>query len=157
MNRTIKIIATTAFAVAICVLLTSCLIHVGKNYRIDAGSGEIESIEIYFVSEPAPYIDTDAVPVTTVPAEKFDDFVLEFNKLNDFKREVLLAPGAVDPNFNYNGYVVRIKYASGAVEDINNRVQNKTGADGNKKTYHYSLDTESWNDFINSFLCSNNE
>ena len=137
-----------------CLCLTACYFKTGENYRIDTEAGTVQTIEIFSVNDGATYIDEGLSPVASVPSERFDEFMEKFHALHDFKQTVLLVPGAVDPNFSYVGYVVKITYESGASEEINNHgVQNKIDANGKTTaTTHFELDDEEWEPFIQDFL-----
>jgi len=82
----------------------------------------------------------------------YESFVEKLGQL-PFYNTYILFPMAIDPNFSYYGYVVKIEYEDGSYETIaSGGYQEMHEVSGKNRRCHYSCDDESWNSFVTQFL-----
>ncbi|MBQ7797482.1 MAG: hypothetical protein IJ374_13125 [Lachnospiraceae bacterium] len=82
----------------------------------------------------------------------YESFVEKLGQL-PFYDTYILFPMAIDPNFSYYGYVVKIEYEDGSYETVaESGYQEVRAVSGKSRNRHYSCDDEIWNSFVTQFL-----
>ena len=153
MKNTLRYTVAVSMIAALLFVLTSCLVPVVLSYELHTEGDEIKNIEIFKLDETEDYISAEKEPVAAVPAEEYGEFCAKLNDLMDFDVTLFVFPAAADPNFRYSGYVVRITYISGAVEDVcYNGVQNYESASGHGTVGHVEINKEKWESFLGEYL-----
>lgn len=148
------LIALTAFLLsALTLLLSGCVISRGTNYVLHTEGDGILSIEVFKLGSQngIKKIEDDREPAAVIPEERFDEFVEEFYKIEDFRDDFVFVPGAVDPPLSLYGFTVKIKYKSGAVEYVSEGIQFYYGANGSCVSGRHSCDEEEWLGFLGKF------
>lgn len=137
------------------VLLTAGLsgcVMIPDRYELLYPPDEIEQIALYDLRERGTYSVEEETPVGLLQPAQFTPFAKAVERL-PFKQFVMLFPAAVDPNFYFQGYAVRITYKNGAYEVICAAgVQEYCDVDGKRRTQHLECDDEPWNALIERFF-----
>ncbi len=135
--------------------LTSCIIiPVYENFEIDADT--VASIEIYDLCQAdslyGEFVKTET-PVYEIPAEKNTDFLNDLSEIR-FSDHIIIVLAAIDPNFYYDEWTIRINYMDGSYELISSDGFGETYANNGEviDSHHLGCDQEEWRVFIGKYV-----
>ncbi len=151
MKRTVSLL----LMIAVLLSLTGCFVNVNKSFDLTKTAGDIRSIEIYNLVDEwyqGNDISEEYEPVDTVDESRFEEFVGELKGVR-FTDTIILIPAAVDPNFSYYGYVVKVCLDDGGYYMLSAAgVQYKYSVNGRSSMYHYDCDDDIWAGFVEKYM-----
>lgn len=138
-------------------LMGCMIIPVKKNLELRYDVSEITSIEIFNLGDEVydvygleELIDDNFIPTATLTSEQYSDFADRVGELV-FTDTYVIALTSVSVDDSLAGYVVKITYANGEYELLNDRSQAYRNEEGHYMN-SYSCDEGDWNRFIEEYL-----
>ena len=150
----------TAMLVVVCLLgsLTGCvIIPLKKHLELRYDVSEIISIEIfdlcdesYEIYDLEELIDNDLAPVATLTSEQYSDFADRLKEI-EFNDTWVIMLASMDVDYSFRGYVVKVTYANGEYEMLNNCSQAYRKEKGHYMD-SYDCDELEWFRFLAEYL-----
>ena len=156
-----KMCLTIIMLSLICTFIAGCLAwDTSVNYELLFSTSEINSIRIYETDYESEVLYNYSDPVDPcgellceIPPERYVDFTEELTDLSFVEHHlIMLLPIAVDPNFYYGYYIVKIEYRDGSCELISDSIQRQFRA--NEKypdSIDYTIEQDAWLTFLQNW------
>ena len=148
---------TTVRVMVLFLLIIQIIIPIrySTKYECMQESEYVKSINIYAMNEGSvETIEDEMMIYKTVKSSEYEGFINGLEGLS-FENEIWLLPIPTDPNFSYDGLVVKIVYNDGSYEMISPYgIQTQVNAKGKSKYTHYSCDDAAWFRYLSQYSFS---
>ena len=154
-----KICLTFVMLLLICFFFSGCISwETQASYELLYDPAQIKSIRIYRTNNDLYDYNDPNGPcgelLGEIAPEQYAYFTAELTGLSFAEHHlIILFPVAVDPNFYYGNYIVKIEYQDGSCELISDWMQRKFRVNEKYPDYtDYDTEDEPWLEFLRKWV-----